>query len=254
MDLTRLYNLTTPELREEAERLGVGDTYAMSRGQLIHAIRSAAAGGQQSEGLLGKVLGFAKWALQAAQEEPRKEAASQPPRNEAPAAPKEEARRFGRPAETPLPSLGSASVPSRAVPASVPESESVPAPVPVPESESVPASVPAPAFAPLGEDGGELLAEGPAESEPPLAAARLSAADSGPPDRPPVGVFSKTASMFEEPFPTLTMARILAEQGHFKRALAIYATLIREEPEDGALSAEAEEVRAQSRARRSQIQ
>ena len=39
MDLTRLYNLTTPELRAEAERLGVSDTYAMSRGQLIHAIR-----------------------------------------------------------------------------------------------------------------------------------------------------------------------------------------------------------------------
>ena len=42
MDLTRLYNLTTPELREEAERMGVGDTYAMSRGQLIHAIRNRA--------------------------------------------------------------------------------------------------------------------------------------------------------------------------------------------------------------------
>ena len=66
MDLTRLYNLTTPELREEAERLGVGDTYAMSRGQLIHAIRGQA-GGQATEGFFGKVMGFAKWALKAAQ-------------------------------------------------------------------------------------------------------------------------------------------------------------------------------------------
>ena len=113
MDLTRLYNLTTPELREEAERLGVGDTYAMSRGQLIHAIRNRVAG-QQSEGFLGKVLGFAKWALQAAQEEPLKEAASVPPRGEAPASGSEapehrEAKRFGRPAEAPMPSLTSAS-------------------------------------------------------------------------------------------------------------------------------------------------
>ncbi|NNE20383.1 MAG: hypothetical protein HKN10_18105, partial [Myxococcales bacterium] len=76
MDLTRLYNLTTPELREEAERLGVNDTYAMSRGQLIHAIRNR--GGTQSDGFLGKVLGFAKWAIQAAQEEPHKEAVSWP--------------------------------------------------------------------------------------------------------------------------------------------------------------------------------
>ncbi|MGB5284906.1 MAG: hypothetical protein WBN29_10380, partial [Polyangiales bacterium] len=130
----------------------------------------------------------------------------------------------------------------------------VPAPVPAPEPElaSVPASVSEPSDQDKAQD--VVLAEGPAESEPPVAAARLSAADSGPPSRPPVGVFSKTASMFEEPFPTLTMARILAEQGHFKRALAIYATLIREEPEDRALSAEAKEVREQSRARRSQIQ
>ena len=67
MDLTRLYNLTTPELRDEAERLGVTDTYAMSRGQLIHAIRNKA-GSPQPEGLLGKVFGFARWALQAAGE------------------------------------------------------------------------------------------------------------------------------------------------------------------------------------------
>jgi hypothetical protein len=65
-------------------------------------------------------------------------------------------------------------------------------------------------------------------------------------------VFSKSAGMFEEPFPTRTMARILAEQGHFKRALAIYAGLLRDEPGDRELSAEANEVRASSRARRSQ--
>jgi hypothetical protein len=67
-----------------------------------------------------------------------------------------------------------------------------------------------------------------------------------------VGVFSKSVGMFEEPFPTLTMARILAEQGHFKRALAIYAGLLRDEPRDRELSAEADDVRARSRARRTQ--
>ena len=208
MDLTRLYNLTTPELREEAEHLGVGDTYAMSRGQLIHAIRNHT-GGPPSEGLLGKVLGFAKWALQAAQEEPRKEDASRPPRGEAP---------------------GSG-------PASVSEPVSVPASVsePVSEPVSAPAAVSAPE--PASEPVTELASE-PA---------------SGPPSRPPAGVFSKSAGMFEEPFPTRTMARILAEQGHFKRSLAIYAALLRDQPADRELSAEADEIRARSRARRSHV-
>jgi len=210
MDLTRLYNLTTPELREEAEHLGVGDTYAMSRGQLIHAIRNHA-GGPPSEGLLGKVLGFAKWALQAAQEEPRKEDASRPPRGEAPGS-------------------GPASV---SVPASVPAAVSEPVSEPVP----APAAVSEPASAPASEPVTEFASE-PA---------------SGPPSRPPAGVFSKSAGMFEEPFPTRTMARILAEQGHFKRSLAIYASLLRDQPADHELSAEADEIRARSRARRSHV-
>jgi hypothetical protein len=79
------------------------------------------------------------------------------------------------------------------------------------------------------------------------------ATSSGPPNRPPAGVFSKSAGMFEEPFPTRTMARILADQGHFKRALAIYAALLRNEPTDTELSAEAVEVRTRSRAHRSRV-
>lgn len=212
MDLTRLYNLTTPELREEAERLGVDDTYAMSRGQLIHAIRSRA-GGQETDGFLGKVLGFAKWALKAAQEEPRKTTASRPPPGQPPE--QGEAKRFERPAEAPLPTVGGG--------------VSAPEPVSAPASASAPEPVPEP------------------ESEPELETA------SGPPSRPPVGVFSKTASMFDEPFPTLTMARILADQGHYKRSLAIYASLLRDEPGNQELSAEADGIRAQSRERRTQV-
>ena len=221
MDLTRLYNLTTPELREEAEHLGVGDTYAMSRGQLIHAIRNHA-GGPPSEGLLGKVLGFAKWALQAAQEEPRKEDASRPPRGEAPGSGpprKVDASHRPRGAPAPSPAHGDGST----GPVSEPASEPVPAPAPVSASASEPVT--------------ELASE-PA---------------SGPPSRPPAGVFSKSAGMFEEPFPTRTMARILADQGHFKRSLAIYASLLRDQPADHELSAEADEIRARSRARRPHV-
>lgn len=259
MDLTRLYNLTTRELRDEAERLGVDDTYAMSRGQLIHAIRNRA-GGADSEGLLGKVLGFAKWALQAAQEEPRRAAASRPPQGRAPAsvsqAPEQgKAKRFGRPAEAPLPSVGresgSGSEPGSAP---MPASEPVPVPASVPASEpvsasepaSVPASEPGPVSASASAADPDAGTTSRSDSEPELEAA------SGPPSRPPVGVFSKTASMFDEPFPTLTMARILAEQGHFKRSLAIYASLLRDEPGNRELSAEADGIRAQSRARRPQ--
>ena len=208
MDLTRLYNLTTPELREEAERMSVSDTYAMSRGQLIHAIRNQA-GGDPQAGFLGKVLGFAKWALQAAQEEPRKEAASQPP--------------------------------TEAGTASVPVAAPVPAPVPVP------ASVPAPVAPPVAVPAPVAVSAKVTEK------ANASLTDSGPPSRPPAGVFSKSVGMFDEPFPTRTMARILAEQGHFKRSLAIYAGLQRDAPGDRELSAEAADVRGRSRARRSQV-
>jgi hypothetical protein len=180
MDLTRLYNLTTPELREEAERSGVGDTYAMSRGQLIHAIRNQA-DGPPPEGLLGKVLGFAKWALKAAQEEPMEEkagsaTASVPPRK----------------ADAERPSRGSGASVS---PVATESLYGVPASVPVATAGTVPGT------------------------EPVSGTATPTA--SGPPSRPPAGVFSRSAGMFEEPFPTRTMARILAEQGHFKRSLAI---------------------------------
>jgi hypothetical protein len=43
------------------------------------------------------------------------------------------------------------------------------------------------------------------------------------------------------------MARILADQGHFKRSLAIYAKLLRDDPGNLELSAEADEVRSRSR-------
>ena len=217
MDLNRLYNLTTPELRTEAERLGVRDTYAMSRGQLIHAIRSRA-GESQPEGLLGKVLGFAKWAIQTT--------AAVAPRPE-----DEEATRFKRPSEVPVPTVPpepASGTWTALETASAPETKSGTAPA----SET--ASGPASAF---GSEENEEVS-GP----------------SGSSSRPPAGVFSRGASSFEEPFPTRTMARILAEQGHFKRALAIYAKLLGEEPEDRELSVEAEEVRARSRARRTELQ
>jgi hypothetical protein len=47
------------------------------------------------------------------------------------------------------------------------------------------------------------------------------------------------------------MARILAEQGHFKRSLAIYARLLDEEPDDGDLVAEVNAVREEAKTRRS---
>jgi hypothetical protein len=249
MDLTRLYNLTTPELREEAERQGVTDTYAMSRGQLIHAIRNRAGGGQP-EGFFGKVLGFAKWAIQAAQEEPRKEAGRRPAKPETPAdeaAPALEAKRFERPAEPPMPALASNGV-STEVSGPVAEAKSEPTAELVSAPEPPSTSEPAPEPDLESAEGSMPVPEGEEGSESPSSSA------SGPPSRPPVGVFSKSASIFDEPFPTLTMARILAEQGHFKRALAIYATLLREGPGDAELSAEADDVRARSKARRPQLQ
>ncbi|MFA9409857.1 MAG: hypothetical protein ACERK0_01245, partial [Deltaproteobacteria bacterium] len=157
--------------------------------------------------------------LQAAQEEPTKKDAPE----------EREPKRFSRPSEAPettsVPESGSVPEPeSESVSVSESGSGSVPVPVPVPAPASVPATE--------------------TESENPI--------ESGPPSRPPAGVFSRSAGLFEEPFPTRTMARILADQGHFKRSLAIYAGLLRDEPGDRELSAEANEIRARSRARRSQ--
>ena len=213
MDLTRLYNLTTPELRDEAERMGVTDTYAMSRGQLIHAIRSRA-GTPEPEGLLGKVFGFARWALQAAGETS----------SGTTTAPKREPMPVAAPEPVPASEPASESVPE-------PASESVPAPAPASE----PAAAPTPAPAPT-----------PASPPDPDV-------DSGPPGRPPAGVFTKSNGLFDEPFPTRTMARILADQGHFKRSLAIYGHLLDEQPANMELRAEADGVRARSRVRRSQV-
>ena len=205
MDLTRLYNLTTPELREEAERLGVADTYAMSRGQLIHAIRDRA-GTSRNDGFLGKVFGFAKWALQAAGET---------------------SSGGGAPEAEPV--SGAAAVSGAA-----PESASAPESAPAAVSAAAPAAVAVPVAA-----SGSVPVEEATEHV------------TGPPSRPPAGVFSSSAGLFEEPFPTRTMARILADQGHYKRSLAIYARLLHEEPSDGELCAEAEAVRKEARARRS---
>jgi hypothetical protein len=194
MDLTKLYNLTTPELRAEAERLGVSDTYALSRAQLIHTIRNRV-GGPPPEGLLGRVLGFAKWALQttaAVPAEPSEDAAEEDPSDAPESAP------AARPLFIPSSPPGSVS-------------GSVPVSVPASVSGSVPASAPA-------------------------------------------GVFSGARPTFEEPFPTRTMARILADQGHYKRSLAIYANLLRDTPDDPELRGEADAVRSQSRARRPHVQ
>ena len=236
MDLTRLYNLTTPELRDEAERLGVNDTYAMSRGQLIHAIRSRA-GSEQPEGLLGKVLGFAKWAIQAAQEEPRKDSGPRWAQAKTPpveARPEPEPKRF----ERPMPAIGAEAEAEAGTDADAGAGAGADT-VADADADTVAGTVP-------GTDAA-------AGTVPVADTDTATGAASGPPSRPPVGVFSKTASIFDEPFPTLTMARILAEQGHFKRALAIYAALLREGSADAALSAEAEDVRARSRARRPQV-
>jgi hypothetical protein len=260
MDLTRLYNLTTSELRQEAERLGVTDTYAMSRGQLIHAIRNQV-DGPPAEGLLGKVIGFAKWALAAAQEEA--------PRG----------RESGAESDA-----GTVTVPESVTESvtesgaeSVTESVAVAVAAPVAESAAVTESVAAAG----AESGAETVAEAVTATEPVPASVAEGVAvsaprgvrpgagaavtervavpvqskpdDSGPPSRPPAGVFSRSAGVFEEPFPTRTMARILAEQGHFKRSLAIYDALLRNEPTNPELSAEIDDVRARSRARRPHV-
>ncbi|HSN84982.1 MAG TPA: hypothetical protein VLS88_20555 [Polyangiales bacterium] len=236
MDLTRLYNLTTPELRDEAERLGVSDTYAMSRGQLIQAIRNQQSG-SQPEGVLGKVLGFAKWALQTA--------AAATPRSE-----EEQDTRVRRSSEVVVPRVGSepeaAAGPSsgspramgaESAPSAKPDSSSAAATATVVEDNMEPETAPLSSWEPTPHPGPESEEGG------------LTASSS----RPPAGVFSRSAGTFEEPFPTRTMARILAEQGHFKRSLAIYGKLLRDQPEDAELSAEAEEVRMRSRARRSEL-
>lgn len=229
MDLTRLYNLTTSELREEAERLGVSDTYAMSRGQLIHAIRDQV-GAPQPEGFFGKVLGFAKWALQTTAPAPRADEAAP--------------RRGTAPGSVPVPvaAPGAAST-SRSAPAvQAPGSDSGSVAAPDRGSASGSTAAPGPASEPAAMSAGGTLSQGESGDATASETSRTWGSST-----PPAGVFSSSSGSFEEPFPTRTMARILADQGHFKRSLAIYAKLLRDDPGNLDLSAEADEVRSRSR-------
>jgi hypothetical protein len=233
MDLTKLYNLTTPELRAEAERLGVSDTYALSRAQLIHAIRTQAAG-PPPEGFFGRVLGLAKWALATAAPPP--EAASSPPKSAPASSP-------ASPPATGQPETAPTTAPAKGGP-------EVPAPSEEADEREATRRFVRPPGAPSQAPGADPVPTDPGDGARKSSAVRRSSApiSSGP----PAGVFSGPgAATFDEPFPTRTMARILADQGHYKRALAIYAHLLQEAPGDMELQREIDEVRSQSRARRS---
>ena len=188
MDLSRLYQLTTDELRGTANRLGVTDAQGLSRAQLISAIRQRAPQPTSSKprGIFGRVVGIAKMALQSIPLDPG----------------------------PPTPPTSRKKTWSSAPPPKTTDTE-------------------------------------PSDTPPP--AADLSTSPSESAD-PPVGTFSPTisrpsrpAALPNEPIITKTMARILADQGHFKRSLAMYGTLMREKPFDESLQAEATKVRAQSR-------
>ena len=216
MDLTRLYNFTTPELRDEAERLGVRDTYAMSRGQLIQAIREhVEPPTTRKRGLFGKVVGFAKWAVQAA-------------------------------AETEA-GTGSGAGPDTGIDDRDAEDRRT-------ETESHDAGTDTATehghAIGAGTETGTGSETGTGTGTGPEAPPSRDPAPAGS-SRPPAGVFANNGGLFEEPIPTRTMARILAEQGHFKRSLAIYARLLDEQPDDGELVSEVEAVREEAKARRS---
>ena len=171
MDLTRLYQLTTDELRQAATRLGVHEADGLSRAQLIGAIRERTPSPtpRAPKGLFGRVVTIAKKAYDVV----------------------DQAR--GSTAPRPTPTTTRPSQPPQ----------------------------------PAGE----------------------------PRPTPPVGVFTSAPSAYrpnadlpDEPIITQTMARILAEQGHFRRSMAMYATLMREHPFDHRLRTEAEGVRSRARA------
>jgi hypothetical protein len=197
MDVTRLYNLTTPELRAEAQRLGVSGTGAMTRAQLIQVVRGQL-GAPQTDGFLGRMFGFAKKAFNPAELG----------ENPGDLRPSSSARAF----------------------------ESDPPKLPAPR----PSASPEP---PASQDAAQQRALATA-----LGHGAPTASDGGssrPKPGAPVGVFSVPSQQLicEEPFPTQTMARILAQQGHYKRSLAIYMALLRKSPSDPELQREADAVR-----------
>ena len=63
-------------------------------------------------------------------------------------------------------------------------------------------------------------------------------------DSAPAGDPKLDALLAKEPIQTRTMARILASQGHTRRALAIYQKLVQQRPDDKALRTEADAVRS----------
>jgi len=221
MDLTRLYSFTTPELRQEAERLGIRDAYAMSRGQLVQAIQEhLEPPTARKQGLFGKVVGFAKWAIQAAGE-------------------------TGAGTGTGTGDRGTEAVAVQ----NAPETEGTETEGTETEGTEVITVAESSVDADHGPPDPEPEPGPDPEPEPDLNPDRETVAVSS--SRPPAGVFANNGGLLDEPIPTRTMARILAEQGHFKRSLAIYSKLLDEEPEDGELAREVESVREEAKARRS---
>lgn len=200
-------------LEREARRLGVERAEKMRRGELIRAIeRTGGAGPDPGGGMLGTAFKVAGALVGVAREAWSARASAG-------------ALREGGPPRSAGPgSAASGASSSGASPSGA-----------SPSGGSPPGGSPSAGTSPPPREHMQRAAEELAAAEP--ARRRPAPSRRRPEYEPPADA---------EPIRTRTMARLLAKQGYYRRALAIYDQLLRGRPDDAELRVEADEVRSQA--------
>lgn len=266
MDLSRM---TRDELEREATRRGVREVTHLTRAQLIRAIEAPPATGaiDTAKAIFRGVLGVARTLRGRASTPPPPPAPSRPspaPRRDSPApnaAP--DGERTGdtqrmRVSETPA-GLPAVSRPANELPASdLPARASVEVePRPTLERTDPTNKMKLPSYG-AEDEASATLPEAPVKRAAPSQRDTAVTMDLGPlrdeillaadpqPVVPDVRAIRESVTvpirppldLEDEPIPTRTMARLLHEQGHHRRALAILENLLAQRPGDLALEAD----------------
>ena len=248
-------SMSRAELEDEARRIGVIAPERLGRAALERRVRDHHGSPfRRARKAFRSLVGIAKTIAGAPPSLPRDDAASRASSTDSPAPKPEEPKAT---AEPPLEEATRAEAEAEPEPAEAGGSAEA-------EAREAEAGGSAEAEAREAEAGGIAEAEAggtaeaePAEAEPAEAEAEDEAEAEAEPAEDEAEAEPAEAdhqakakrspsseSLADEPIPTRTMARLLADQGHERRALAIYRKLLRDRPQDDDLRHEVERLEA----------
>jgi len=247
-------SMSRAELEDEARRIGVIAPERLGRAALERRIRDHHTSPlRRARRAFRSLVGIAKAITGAPPALPRDESGD----STAPSAPTTEpapATTEAAPATEPAPAPTAEAAPTTE-PAPAPTVVATPADDDAARAAEAPAEVSEPADVEAAEAAEpiEVDATEPTEAETAEPAEAEASEATEPTDVEPSEATeeepTKSAPALDEPIPTRTMARLLADQGHTRRALAIYRKLLREQPEDDDLREAIDRLEAGSRSR-----